>query len=57
MVLPAHEEVGKNFATIKNELKSISDVTSATVCMGSPISTNIIFTAMQTKWRWRWRRF
>ncbi|MFA6980051.1 MAG: ABC transporter permease [Ignavibacteriaceae bacterium] len=40
LVLPAHDEVGKNYTTIKNELKNIPGVASATACEGAPISMN-----------------
>lgn len=40
LVLPARDKVQENYNTIKNELKNIPNVLSATACEGAPISEN-----------------
>lgn len=40
IVLPVHEKVGNNYKTIKNELKKIHGVLSATAGRGAPINSN-----------------
>jgi putative ABC transport system permease protein len=44
IVLPAYGKVGNNYKTIKNELRSIPGVLSATAGRGSPTSSNNIGT-------------
>jgi putative ABC transport system permease protein len=44
LVLPAYGKVGNNYKTIKNELRSIPGVLSATAARGTPTSNNNIGT-------------
>jgi len=44
IVIPAHEKVGGNYKTIKNELKNIPGVISVTAGRGAPVNSNNIGT-------------